>query len=211
MPLAAGARLGPYEIVAWIGAGGMGDVYRATDTRLGRTVAIKILPDHVAGTMARRARLTREARAVSRLSHPGICTLYDVGEHEGVQFIVMEYLEGETLSRRLLRGALPIADISRAGAEMASALDHAHRKGIVHRDLKPANIMLSPTGVKLLDFGLAYLESPREENACLEASSATEGLTDEDLIPGTVRYMAPEQLEGKRVDNRTDIFAAGAV
>ncbi len=160
MPLAVGVRLGPYEINAWLGAGGMGDVYRATDTRLGRSVAIKVLPDHVAGTPARRARLAREARAVSRLSHPSICTLYDVGEQDGFQFIVMEYLDGETLSQRLRRGPLPIAEVSRAGVEFADALDHAHRHGIIHRDLKPANVMLTRTGVKLLDFGLARIESP---------------------------------------------------
>jgi len=215
MPLAAGTRLGPYEITAWIGAGGMGDVYRATDTRLGRTVAIKVLPDQVAGSPTRRARLAREARAVSLLSHPSICTLYDIGEHDGTQFIVMEHLEGETLSQRLLRGALPIADVARVGAEIASALDHAHRKRIVHRDLKPTNIMLTPVAVKVLDFGLAHLESPNSEadgsTADVEAPSATESLTEEGVILGTVRYMSPEQLEGKRVDGRTDIFATGAV
>jgi eukaryotic-like serine/threonine-protein kinase len=213
MPLAAFARLGPYEINAWLGAGGMGDVYRATDTRLDRSVALKVLPDHVAGTPNRRARLAREARAIARLSHPSICALYDVGEHDGCQFIVMEYLEGETLSQRLRRGALAIADVSRVGAEIADALEHAHRHGIVHRDLKPANIMLTRTGAKLLDFGLARVEPPSVEftgSAGLE-TSATESLTEEGLILGTVRYMAPEQLEGKRVDGRTDIFALGAV
>ena len=215
MPLAAGVRLGPYEITAWLGSGGMGDVYRATDTRLGRSVAIKVLPDDVLHTPTRRARFAREASAISRLSHPSICALYDVGEHDGFQFIVMEYLEGETLSQRLRRGALPIADISRAGAAIAGALDHAYRHGIVHRDLKPANIMLTRTGAKVLDFGLARLDSPTAEitgtAASVEKFSATESLTDEGLILGTVQYMAPEQLEGRRVDGRTDIFALGAV
>jgi serine/threonine protein kinase len=215
MPLAVGVRLGPYEIRAWLGTGGMGDVYRATDTRLGRSVAIKVLPDSVVRTPTRRARLAREARAVSRLSHPSICTLYDVGEHDGSQFIVMEYLEGETLSQRLRRGALPIADVSRAGAELADALHHAHRHGVVHRDLKPANIMLTRTGPKVLDFGLARLDSPNVDvtgtAAVVEKSAATESLTDEGLILGTVQYMAPEQLEGRRIDARTDIFALGAV
>jgi serine/threonine protein kinase/Tol biopolymer transport system component len=214
MPLAAGARLGPYEINAWLGAGGMGDVYRATDTRLDRSVALKVLPDHVACTPTRRARFAREARAVSRLSHPSICALYDVGEHDGLQFIVMEYLEGETLSQCLRRGPLPIADVFHAGAEIADALDHAHRHAVVHRDLKPANIMLTRTGVKLLDFGLARLESRNEEvmgATAVAPSPLTESLTEDGLILGTVQYMAPEQLEGKRVDGRTDIFALGAV
>src|SRR5262245_11705237 len=200
MPLAVGVTLGPYEIRTWLGAGGMGDVYRATDTRLGRSVAIKVLPDHVAGTPTRRARLAREARLVARLSHPSICAIYDVGEHDGCQFIVMEYLEGETLSQRLRRGALTIADVSRVGAEIADALEHAHGHGIVHRDLKPANIMLTRTGVKLLDFGLARVETAGEEvrGTGTAEGSATESLTEEGLILGTVRYMAPEQLEAKR-------------
>ena len=189
-------------------------MYRATDTRLGRTVAVKVLPDHGLGTPTQRARFAREALAVSRLSHPAICTLYDVGEHEGSPFIVMEYLEGEILSGRLLRGSLELADVARVGLAIADALDYAHRLGVVHRDLKPSNIMLTPTGVKLLDFGLARLGSPSPEDTRTvrsEATSATESLTDECLVLGTVHYMAPEQLEGGRVDGRTDIFALGAV
>jgi serine/threonine protein kinase len=192
----------------------MGDVYRARDTRLGRSVAIKILADHLVATSTRRERLAREARTVSRLSHPSICTLFDVGEDNGVQFVVMEYLEGETLSRRLLRGALPLADVFRIGAEIADGLAHAHHCGIVHCDLKPANIVLTPTGVKLLDFGLARLESRESEptgTMRVGTASATETLTDEGLVVGTVQYMAPEQLEAKRVDSRADIFALGAV
>jgi len=214
MPIAVGVRLGRYEISAWLGTGGMGEVYRARDTLLDRSVAIKVLAEHVVSTPTRRARLAREARAVSRVSHPSICALYDVGEHDGFQFIVMEYLEGETLSGRLLRGPLQIADITRVGAEIADALDHAHRHRIVHRDLKPANIMLTRTGVKLLDFGLAQLDAPESEalgTFADEVASATESLTEEGLILGTVQYMAPEQLEGKRVDGRTDVFALGAV
>jgi serine/threonine protein kinase/Tol biopolymer transport system component len=192
----------------------MGSVYRAIDLRLGRTVAIKVLPDNMRNDPARRARFAREATAVSRLSHPLICTLYDVGEHHGSQFLVIEYLEGESLSQRLQRGPFSIAEIARAGADIAAALDHAHRHGVVHRDLKPSNIMLTPTGIKLLDFGLARLESPGGELAqgpAAVASSATESLTQDGMILGTAQYMAPEQLEGGRVDGRTDIFALGAI
>jgi serine/threonine protein kinase/Tol biopolymer transport system component len=213
MPLTAGTRVGPYEIISAIGAGGMGEVYRGTDTRLGRSVAIKILPEHVAGNAVRRERLTREARAVSRLSHPHICPLYDLGEQNGLQFLVMEYLEGETLAQRLRRGALPIATVVRTAIEIADALDHAHQQGIVHRDLKPANIMLTHTGAKLLDFGLARFESADPVSAAAHGPrpTVTDGLTEEGAIVGTVQYMTPEQLEDRQVDSRTDIFAFGAV
>jgi serine/threonine protein kinase len=183
----------------------MGEVYRARDTRLGRDVAVKVLPDQLATSPGGRERLEREARAVSRLSHPSICTLHDVGEHEDRQFIVMEYLEGETLGQRLRRGALPMADVSRIGADLADALAHAHRHGVLHLDVKPANIMLVTGGVKLLDFGLVRMdEAPG-------TPSATESLSAEGVIEGTVQYMAPERLEGRRVDGRADIFALGAV
>ena len=213
MSLAAGVRLGPYEITGWIAAGGMGDVYRARDTRLGRSVAVKVLPDHALNTPARRARFEREARAISHLTHPSICTLYDVGEHDGVPFVVMEYVEGETLAERLLRGPLPLAEIARAGADLANALDHAHRHGIVHRDLKPANIMMTADGVRLLDFGVANFASDLQAADTVpgHASAATESLTNPGQILGTIKYMAPEQLEGRRVDLRTDIFALGLV
>jgi serine/threonine protein kinase/Tol biopolymer transport system component len=212
MSLAAGVRLGPYEITGWIAAGGMGDVYRARDTRLGRNVAVKVLPDHALNTPARRARFEREARAISHLTHPSICTLYDVGEHDGVPFVVMELLEGETLSERLLRGPLPLAEAARAGAELASALDHAHRHGIVHRDLKPTNIMVTAAGVRLLDFGIANFEPYAEAaDSFTGHAAATESLTNPGQILGTLKYMAPEQLEGSRVDGRTDIFALGMV
>ena len=153
------ARLGPYEIVARVGAGGMGEVYKATDTRLGRTVAIKVLPAHVAGDPAFRARLEREAKAISSLNHPHICTLHDIGHQDGTDFLVMEYLEGETLSYRLTQGPLPLTQALQTGIEIADALDKAHRRGIVHRDLKPGNIMLTQSGAKLLDFGLAKVQS----------------------------------------------------
>src|SRR5678816_1462297 len=155
MTLAAGTRLGPYELIAPVGAGGMGEVYRAKDTRLDRTVAVKVLPAHLSSSPESRQRFEREAKTISQLSHPHICALYDVGNQDGVEFLVMEYLEGETLSERLLKGALPFDQVLRYGIEIADALDKAHRQGIVHRDLKPANVMLTKTGVKLLDFGLA--------------------------------------------------------
>src|SRR6476619_4382865 len=153
MSLAAGTRLGPYELVAAVGAGGMGEVYRAKDTRLDRTVAVKVLPEHLSSSPDSRQRFEREAKMISQLSHPHICALYAVGNQDGVEFLVMEYLEGETLSDRLLKGALPVEQTLRFGIEIADALDKAHRQGIVHRDLKPANVMITKSGVKLLDFG----------------------------------------------------------
>src|SRR5579864_8984299 len=155
MALAPGARVGPYEILSALGAGGMGEVYRALDTRLDRSVAIKILPEALASDQHFRARFDREARAISQLSHPNICTLYDVGEHAGTAFLVMELLDGETLAARLTKGALPLGEALRIAIEIADALTAAHRHGIVHRDLKPGNVMLTKAGAKLLDFGLA--------------------------------------------------------
>src|SRR6266513_1232518 len=160
MPLATGSRLGPYEVLAPIGAGGMGEVYRARDTRLDRTVAIKVLPQHLSASSEVRQRFEREAKTISSLSHPHICALYDVGNQDGVEYLVMEYLEGETLADRLANGHLPLEQALRFGMEIASALDAAHRKGIVHRDLKPGNIMVTASGVKLLDFGLAKALAP---------------------------------------------------
>src|SRR6201984_3375645 len=160
MVLAAGTRLGPYEILAPLGAGGMGEVYKARDTRLERMVAVKVLPPSLSSSTEMRQRFEREAKTISTLSHPHICALYDVGSQEGVEYLVMEYLEGETLADRLARGALPLEQTLRYGAEIAEALDRAHRQGIVHRDLKPGNVMLTKSGVKLLDFGLAKLVAP---------------------------------------------------
>ena len=160
MPLSAGVRLGPYEITSPLGAGGMGEVYRARDTRLDRTVAIKVLPAHLATSPERRQRFEREAKAISALTHPHICVLHDVGQHDGIDYLVMEYLEGETLADRLRKGALPLEQVLRYGIEIAGALDVAHRHGIVHRDLKPGNVMLTKSGAKLLDFGLAKLRAP---------------------------------------------------
>src|SRR5215471_1188741 len=155
MALTSGTRLGPYEILGPLGAGGMGEVYRARDTRLDRTVAVKVLPSHLSGSEEVRQRFEREARTISQLSHPHICALYGVGNQDGVEYLVMEYLEGETLADRLLKGPLPVDQALRYGMEISDALDKAHRQGIVHRDLKPGNVMLTKSGVKLLDFGLA--------------------------------------------------------
>jgi len=209
MPIPPGTQLGPYEIGSQIGAGGMGEVYDARDTRLGRSVAIKVLPAEIANDPERRSRLEREAKAIASLTHPHICTLYDVGDHSGLHFLVMERLEGETLADRLVRGPLKLADTLAYAAQIAGALDLAHRRGIVHRDLKPANIMLTTSGAKLLDFGLA---KPRPDGAPLvEGMTKTAALTGEGVIVGTLQYMAPEQLEGREADERTDIFAFGAI
>jgi hypothetical protein len=212
MPLSTGSRLGPYEILGSLGAGGMGEVYRAKDTRLGRDVAIKVLPSQFSEDVDRRQRFEREARAVSRLNHPHICTLHDVGEQDGTVFLVMEHLEGQTLAERLEKGPLPTDQLLRYGTEIADALDRAHRQGIIHRDLKPGNIMLTKSGSKLLDFGLAKLSWL--EGAPLDMSNLAtreRPLTGAGTILGTVQYMAPEQLEGKTVDARTDIFALGSL
>jgi Tol biopolymer transport system component len=208
MALAAGARLGPYEIAERVGIGGMGEVYRATDTRLGRVVALKVLPAGVSGDPVRRQRFEREAHAIASLNHPHICTLYDIGVADGVSFLVMEYLEGETLAQRLRRGPLPVADALRDAIEIAEALDHAHRDGITHRDLKPANVMLTRSGAKLMDFGLAKALARAETSSHF---TDTESLTEEGSLLGTVHYMAPEQLETGETDSRTDIFAFGTV
>jgi eukaryotic-like serine/threonine-protein kinase len=213
MALAAGHRLGPYEIVASLGAGGMGEVWRARDTRLDRDVAIKVLPDSLASNATFIARFEREARSISALNHPHICTLFDVGHQDNLHYLVMELLDGETLAKRLERGPLPPDQVLRFGAQIAEALHHAHRQGIVHRDLKPANIVLVKNAAKLLDFGLARTAPEGEAVVQGLTSLPTEqqGLTQEGTILGTFQYMAPEQLEGLPADARTDIFALGAV
>jgi Tol biopolymer transport system component len=211
MTLAAGTRLGPYEILGAIGAGGMGEVYRARDTRLERAVAVKVLPTHLSSSPEVRQRFEREAKTISQLSHPHICALYDVGREGEHEYLVMELLEGETLSERLAKGPLPLDQTLRFGVEIADALDKAHRQGIVHRDLKPANVMLTRSGVKLLDFGLAKAMTPATQQSSLTALPTQQGLTQEGTILGTFQYMAPEQLEGKEADGRTDVFAFGAV
>ena len=212
MPLAAGTRLGPYEIVAPAGAGGMGEVYRARDTRLNREVAIKVLPDHLSGNPELRERFEREARAISQLSHPHICVLYDIGKQEGADYLVLEYLEGETLGMRVRRGPLPTDQVLKYGAQMADALDKAHQHGVVHRDLKPDNVMLTKSGIKLLDFGLAKPVLGAVGVASSGAATMTHSpLTTEGTLVGTFQYMAPEQLEGQEADARSDIFGLGCV
>jgi Tol biopolymer transport system component len=213
MTISPGTHLGPYEIVSAIGAGGMGEVYKARDTRLERTVAVKVLPSHLSSSPESRQRFEREAKTISQLSHPHICALYDIGHEGETEYLVMEYLEGETLAARLANGPLPLAQTLRYGAEIADALDKAHRQGIVHRDLKPGNVMLTKSGVKLLDFGLAKAITPETLPSDLTSSPTVAGraaLTQEGTILGTFPYMAPEQLEGKETDGRTDIFAFGA-
>jgi eukaryotic-like serine/threonine-protein kinase len=212
MALTNGFKLGPYEILAPIGAGGMGEVYRARDTRLDRIVAIKILPHHLSDDASRRQRFEREAKVVSSLNHPHICTLHDVGRQDGLDFIVMEYLEGESLAARLEKGPLPVAQVLQYGTQIASALDKAHRSGVTHRDLKPGNIMLTKSGAKLLDFGLAKADPQMGTGATLtDMTPRATPMTKHGAVLGTVPYMAPEQVEGNEVDARSDIFSLGAV
>jgi eukaryotic-like serine/threonine-protein kinase len=223
MALASGTKLGPYEIQSALGAGGMGEVYRARDTRLDRTVAIKVLPYHLSSHPDLKQRFEREARAISSLNHPRICTLHDVGHQDGVDFLVMEYLQGESLAERLRKGPLPLKDSLRIGIEICEALEAAQKAGIVHRDLKPGNVMLTKSGAKLLDFGLAKaavtgLGSGGGSNAPLlsAAKTMTEAsplspLTSAGMVIGTMQYMAPEQIEGKEADARSDLFALGDV
>ena len=214
MAILSGKRLGPYEILSAIGAGGMGEVYRARDTRLERIVAVKILPDHLADRAELRERFEREARTIASLNHPHICTLHDIGQQDGTNFLVMEYLDGETLAERLRKGPLPLDQVLQYAIEIADALDKAHRKGITHRDLKPGNIMLTKSGTKLLDFGLAKLRQDTAPGSPLsQLPTANEGITAQGTILGTLQYMAPEQVEGKtnEIDARTDIFAFGVV
>ena len=211
MALTSGTRLGPYEILAPIGAGGMGKVYKAKDTRLDRTVAIKVLPEHLAASPERKERFEREAKAISQLNHPHICTLYDVGEQDGVDYLVMEYIEGETLAERLKKGALSVDKALEYGIQIADGLDNAHRAGIVHRDLKPGNAMLTKSGIKLLDFGLAKVLAEETGPETSDAPTQQRDLTKEHALIGTLQYMAPEQLERKPADARTDIFAFGVV
>ncbi|MEP7133006.1 MAG: protein kinase [Acidobacteriota bacterium] len=217
MTLSAGSRLGPYEILAPIGAGGMGEVYRARDSRLGRDVAIKVLPEHLSSSEELRQRFEREARTISQLSHPHICALYDVGTDAGHEFLVMELLEGETLADRISRGPLPLDQVLRFGIEIADALDRAHKSGIVHRDLKPGNVMLTKSGVKLLDFGLAKLQPLGPAGLVSGMTSMptvtpeSQPLTSRGTILGTFQYMSPEQLEGREADARSDLFAFGCV
>jgi eukaryotic-like serine/threonine-protein kinase len=210
MTLPTGTRLGPYEIQSPLGAGGMGEVYRARDTRLERTVAVKILPAQFSSDPVRKQRFEREAKTISSLNHPHICVLHDVGHQDGMDYLVMECVEGETLAKRLEKGPLPLDQVLKYGAQIADGLDKAHRSGVVHRDLKPGNIMLTPTGAKLLDFGLAKPAAALASAATLTAVR-TVPVTEEGTIVGTFQYMSPEQVQGKEVDGRSDIFSLGAV
>ena len=216
MALTPGTKLGPYEIQSPLGAGGMGEVYRAKDTRLDRTVAVKILPGHLSDNIEAKQRFDREARAISSLNHPNICTLHDIGHQDGIDFLVMEYLEGETLADRLRKGPLPTELVLKYGIEICEGLERAHKSGIVHRDLKPANVMLTKTGAKLMDFGLAKATlsgaSPASSlTLTISHPSADQPLTAHGTIVGTFQYMSPEQTEGKEADARSDIFAFGAM
>jgi Tol biopolymer transport system component len=214
MALSSGTRLGPYEIQSPLGAGGMGEVYRARDTRLDRTVAIKILPSHLSSNPEALQRFDREARAVSSLNHPNVCQLYDVGLQDGTSYLVMEYLEGETLADRLSKGPLPLDQVLKCGIEICEGLEKAHRSGVVHRDLKPGNIMLTKSGAKLMDFGLAKPVTPAgpaSSGLTLTVATPQHPLTMAGMVVGTFQYMAPEQLEGREADARSDIFALGAV
>lgn len=207
-------KLGAYEVLLQLGAGGQGEVYKAKDTRLNRFVAIKVLPEYVSSQPALKQRFQREAQTIAALNHPHICVLYDVGSDQGIEFLIMEYLEGETLGDRLMRGPLPFEELTRYAIQVADALDKAHAKGITHRDLKPSNIMLTRSGVKLLDFGLAKMTAPA--TTITSASMPTlqpshQPLTVEGSILGTLQYMSPEQLEGRETDARSDIFALGAI
>jgi len=218
MALAPGTRLGPYEVIAPIGAGGMGEVYSARDTRLDRTVALKILPPHLADAPEVRQRFEREARAVSSLNHPNICALYDIGRQDSTDYLVMEYLEGQTLAKRIEQGPMPTPELLRVAIQICEALERAHRQGLIHRDLKPGNVMLTKGGAKLLDFGLAKGAAPAVTDMSssptmtqpMVGSSRGNQLTVQGTIVGTLQYMSPEQLEGGEADARSDIFSFGA-
>ena len=223
MALTSGTKLGPYEIQSAVGAGGMGEVYRAKDTRLDRTVAIKVLPSHLSSDPELKQRMEREAKAISALQHANICTLHDIGTQNGTDFLVMEYLEGQTLAERLAKGPLPLDQVLKIGTEIAQALEKAHQQGIIHRDLKPANIMLTKAGAKLMDFGLGEAgnldcsraigpltpSTPTMNLASL--TSAASPLTQKGSIVGTFQYMAPELLQGAEADARSDLFSFGCV
>ena len=226
MPLAPGTKLGPYEVQSPLGAGGMGEVYRARDTRLDRTVAIKVLAAHLSNSNELKQRMEREARAISSLNHPNICHLYDIGSHGGTDYLVMEFLEGETLAERIRKGPMPLGEILKIAIAVADALAVAHRQGIIHRDLKPGNIMLTKGGAKLMDFGLAkstgvsgagsgsgapLLSAARTMSQTMSGASPLSPLTTAGAIIGTIQYMSPEQIEGKEADARSDLFALGGV
>ncbi len=205
-PVAAGTKIAHYQVVSRLGQGGMGAVYLADDTRLGRRVALKVLPPEVAADPERMQRFVQEAKLASALTHPNVAYIHEIGQDGDLWFLAMEYVDGSPLSARIQEGALKVSEILQIGIQVADALDDAHSKGIVHRDIKPANLMLTPRGhVKVLDFGLAKLEKP------LKNSQDTQLLTSAGLVLGTVEYMSPEQALGREVDQRTDIFSLGVV
>src|SRR5216684_441971 len=211
MSLVSGTKLGPYEIQSPLGAGGMGEVYRAKDSRLDRSVPVNILPSHLSDNPDAKQRFDREARAISSLNHPNICTLHDVGHQDGVDFLVMEFLEGETLADRLMKGPLATEQVLKYGIEICEGLERAHKSGVVHRDLKPGNVMLTKTGAKLMDFGLAKATPAGEAPASsltmtISGPSAEQPLTAQGTLVGTFQYMSPEQTEGKEADARSDIL-----
>ena len=223
--LAPGMKIGPYEILSQLGAGGQGEVYKARDGRLNRFVAIKVLAEHLSQNPELKARFEREAQTLASLSHPHICPVFDIGQHSGTDYIVMEFLEGQTLAQRLEKGPLPLDESLRIAIEIADALDKAHRQGVIHRDAKPSNVMLTKSGSKLLDFGLAKLKHSQQPAVPLSsmlirsgANASPIGRRDQEMpmtahgtILGTLQYMSPEQLEGADADARSDIFAFGAV
>src|SRR5262245_45498336 len=212
MPLPPGTRLGPYEVTAPLGAGGMGEVYRARDARLGRDVAIKVLPVALAAHADRLARFEQEARAAGALNHPNILAIHDIGAHEGTPYLVSELLEGETLRDRLAGGALPVRKAIDLMAQAARGLAAAHERGIVHRDLKPENLFVARDGrLKILDFGLAKLTAPDREGAVRQSAPTLQADTGPGAVWGTVGYMSPEQVRGNPVDHRSDVFALGAI
>jgi serine/threonine protein kinase len=211
MAFETGTRLGVYELLGPLGSGGMGEVYKARDTRLNRTVAIKVLRSATLDRPDARPRFQREALAIGSLNHPHICTLHDVGHERGVDFIVMEYVEGETLALRLPRGGFPLREAIQYARDIADAVDAAHRRGVIHRDLKPSNVMITKTGAKLLDFGLAKLRDPGEAAIGADSPTKTDDISHEGAVVGTLRYMAPEVLKGGAADARSDLFSFGAV
>ena len=211
MAFEPGTRFGVYELLGPLGSGGMGEVYRARDTRLNRTVAIKVLRSATLDRLDARPRFQREARAIASLNHPHICTLHDVGHERGVDFIVMEYVEGETLAARLPRGGFPLREVIQFARDIADAVDAAHRRGVIHRDLKPSNVMITKTGAKLLDFGLAKLHEPGDAGIGTDSSTRTDDISQDGAVVGTLRYMAPEVLKGRAADARSDLFSLGAV
>ena len=210
MSIESGTQLGHYKILGPAGAGGMGEVYKATDLRLERTVAVKVLTSRVSHSSDIKLRFEREAKVIASLNHPNICTLFDIGEHEGADYLVMEYIEGETLDARIAKGGMTPDELLPVAIQIADALDKAHKQGLVHRDLKPGNVMLTKEGAKLLDFGLAKLAGDGSSNPNFSGITQTTPLTGQGTIIGTMHYMAPEQLEGKEADARSDIFSFGA-